>query len=178
MSDPQSTQRVSGLCGWSGSGKTTLILKLIAAVQARGFSVSTMKHAHHSFDIDRPGKDSHRHRGAGAREVLITSAQRWALMHENHDQPEPSLQALLARMSAVDLVLVEGFKRQPHPKMEIHRPSLGKPLLYPDDPSIVAIACSAGLSTATIPHFDIDDVTGITDFMLATVGLTATEGAA
>jgi molybdopterin-guanine dinucleotide biosynthesis protein MobB len=99
-------------------------------------------------------------------------------MHENHDQPEPSLQALLARMSAVDLVLVEGFKRQPHPKMEIHRPSLGKPLLYPDDPSIVAIACSAGLSTATIPHFDIDDVTGITDFMLATVGLTATEGAA
>lgn len=167
-------QRVFGLCGWSGSGKTTLILHLITTIKARGFSVSTVKHAHHSFDIDKPGKDSHRHRGAGASEVLITSAQRWALMHEHHDQPEPSLEDLLDRMSAVDLILVEGFKRTPHRKMEVHRSSLGKSLLCRDDPTIVAIASAPVLGdndAPDIPQFNLDDVTTIADFILADIGL-------
>src|SRR6186713_592711 len=132
--------RIIGLAGWSGSGKTTLLAHVIPRLVARGLKVSTLKHAHHAFDIDQPGKDSHTHRTAGATEVLISSANRFALMHELRGAPELSLGALLAKLSAVDLVLVEGFKREAHPKLEVYRASVGKPLLAPDDPNIVAIA--------------------------------------
>jgi molybdopterin-guanine dinucleotide biosynthesis protein B len=132
--------RVIGFAGWSGSGKTTLIVKLIPALIARGLSVSTLKHAHHSLDVDKPGKDSYLHREAGAREVLVASAKRWALMHELRDEDEPRLMDLLPRLSEVDLVIVEGFKREAHAKIEVHRRALGKPFLFPDDRNIVAIA--------------------------------------
>src|SRR5258708_19635934 len=131
--------RIFGLAGWSGSGKTTLLAAIIPELAARGLSVSTIKHAHHDFDIDRPGKDSWRHRQAGAREVMVASARRWALMHELRDSAEPSLDELVAHLSPADLVIVEGYKRHPHPKLEVHRPSLGNPLLYPAHPHIVAI---------------------------------------
>jgi molybdopterin-guanine dinucleotide biosynthesis protein B len=121
--------RIFGLAGWSGSGKTTLLAALIPELAARGLTVSTIKHAHHEFDIDRPGKDSWRHRQAGAREVMVASSRRWALMHELRDAPEPPFEDLVARMSPVDLLLVEGWKWHPHPKLEVHRPSLGKSLL-------------------------------------------------
>ena len=130
--------RIFGLAGWSGSGKTTLLAAVIPDLVARGLTVSTIKHAHHEFDIDRPGKDSWRHREAGAREVMVASSRRWALMHELGEAPEPSLDELVARISPVDLLLVEGWKRHPHPKIEVHRPSLGKPLLYLGDPAAVA----------------------------------------
>ena len=132
--------RVIGFAGWSGSGKTTLIVKLIPALIARGLSVSTLKHAHHSLEIDRPGKDSYLHREAGAREVLVASARRWALMHELRDEDEPHLADLLPRLSDVDLIIVEGFKSEAHAKIEVHREAIGKPLLFPDDRNIVAIA--------------------------------------
>src|SRR5437773_5290022 len=132
--------KVIGIAGWSGSGKTTLLTMVIPELTARGLRVSTIKHAHHEFDIDRPGKDSWRHRQAGASEVMVASSRRWAIMHELRDAAEPSLEELVAKMSPVDLLLVEGWKRHAHPKLEVHRPSLGKPLLYPEDPDIVAIA--------------------------------------
>jgi molybdopterin-guanine dinucleotide biosynthesis protein B len=131
--------RVIGFAGWSGSGKTTLIVKLIPALIARGLSVSTLKHAHHSLDIDKPGKDSYLHREAGAREVLVTSAKRWALMHELRDEDEPSLADLLSRLSEVDLIIVEGFKRGAHVKIEVHRAEVAKPFLFLGDPNIVAL---------------------------------------
>jgi molybdopterin-guanine dinucleotide biosynthesis protein B len=131
--------RVIGFAGWSGSGKTTLIVKLIPALIGRGLSVSTLKHAHHSLEIDRPGKDSYLHREAGAREVLVASARRWALMHELRDEDEPHLADLLPRLSDVDLVIVEGFKSEAHAKIEVHREAIGKPLLFPEDRNIVAI---------------------------------------
>jgi molybdopterin-guanine dinucleotide biosynthesis protein B len=131
--------RVIGFAGWSGAGKTTLIVKLIPALIARGLSVSTLKHAHHSLEVDKPGKDSHRHREAGAREVLVASANRWALMRELRDEDEPHLADLLPRLSDVDLVIVEGFKRETHAKLEVHRKDVGKPFLFPEDRNIVAI---------------------------------------
>ena len=130
---------ILGIVGWSGSGKTTLLVALLPLLRASGLSISTIKHAHHGFDLDRPGKDSHRHREAGAHEVLVASSRRWALMHEI-EGPEPDLPALLARLSPVDLVLVEGFKSHPYPKLEIHRPSLGKPSLWDKEPEVVAVA--------------------------------------
>jgi molybdopterin-guanine dinucleotide biosynthesis adapter protein len=142
--------RIFGLAGWSGSGKTTLLTALIPELGARGLTVSTIKHAHHAFDIDQPGKDSWRHREAGAHEVMVGSARRWAIMHELRGAPEPVLDDLVARLGPVDLVLVEGFKRHPHPKIEVHRPSLGKPLLYLDDPNVVAIASDEAIA-APIP---------------------------
>src|SRR5262245_39731770 len=132
--------RILGLAGWSGSGKTTLMTALIPEFVARGVTISTIKHAHHSFDIDQPGKDSWRHRAAGAHEVMIASDRRWALMHELRDEPEPGLDELVRKMSPVDLVLVEGFKRHAHRKIEVYRHSLGKPLLHPHDPFIIAVA--------------------------------------
>lgn len=156
-----------GLAGWSGSGKTTLLCRLLPILIARGLTVSTLKHAHHNFDVDREGKDSWAHRAAGAREVLVASSRRFALMHELGGAPEPSLVALLARMGPADLVLVEGFKREAHPKIEVHRPVLGKPLLYPDDPAIIAIATDAPLPDAPLPLFRLDDVEGIAAFALA-----------
>ncbi|MBI1245465.1 MAG: molybdopterin-guanine dinucleotide biosynthesis protein B [Alphaproteobacteria bacterium] len=159
--------RVFGLAGWSGSGKTTLVSQLIPEFVRRGIRVSTIKHAHHAFDVDQPGKDSYVHRMAGASEVLVSSANRYALMHELRGAPEPTLDQLLARLSPVDLVLVEGFKRDRHEKLEIHRPSIGKPLLAPDDPNIVAVASDAALVGLRVPLLSIDDVPAIADFIVS-----------
>jgi len=153
--------RVIGLSGWSGAGKTTLIVKLIPALIARGFSVSTLKHAHHGFDVDKPGKDSHAHREAGAREVLVASANRWALMHELRGDDEPHLGALLARLSPVDFVLVEGYKRDFHVKIEVHRVANGKPLLYPEDSGVKALASDGGPFPGAPPCAHLDDIESI-----------------
>ncbi|MGB8893844.1 MAG: molybdopterin-guanine dinucleotide biosynthesis protein B [Pseudolabrys sp.] len=158
--------RIIGLAGWSGSGKTTLITKLIPHLIARGVTVSTLKHAHHGFDLDQPGKDSFFHRAAGATEVIISSAKRWAILHELREEPEWDLRALVAKMSRVDLVLVEGFKRDAFPKLEIHRAANGKPLIHPDDPHIVAIASDAALPQARIPVIDLNDIEAIADLLL------------
>ena len=158
--------RIIGLAGWSGSGKTTLLTKAIPRLVARGLSVSTLKHAHHDFDIDQPGKDSHRHRIAGATEVLIGSDARWALVHELRGQAEPALGTLLQKLSPVDLVVIEGYKRAPHPKLEVYRRQVGKPLLQPDDPHIVAIASDADLPGAKVPVVHLDDIDGIVDILL------------
>lgn len=169
--EPEQTMKVFGISGWSGSGKTTLIRALIPALVGRGLSVSTMKHAHHTFDIDKPGKDSYEHRKAGATEVLISSAHRWALMHELRGAPEPSTAELLRQMTPVDLLLIEGFKTETHDKLEVHRPALGKPLLSPDDPNIVAIASDASLPGAGPPQLDLNDIEAIADFIIAHCGL-------
>jgi molybdopterin-guanine dinucleotide biosynthesis protein B len=158
--------RVIGLAGWSGSGKTTLLSRVLPQLVGRGVRVSTLKHAHHAFDLDQPGKDSHTHRMAGATEVLIGSANRWALMHELRGAPEPVLHDLLRRLSPVDLVIVEGYKREHHPKLEVHNTGIGKPLLHPDDPLIVAVASDAPLPEARVPVIDRDDIAGITDLLL------------
>jgi len=156
--------RLIGLAGWSGSGKTTLLAKLLPALIARGHTVSTLKHAHHNFDVDQPGKDSHTHRLAGAREVLISSERRWALMHELREEREPTLRELVPRLSPVDLVIVEGFKAESHPKLEVHREAVGKPLLYPNDPLIVAIA--SDLKTKVpLPSADLNDIEAIADLV-------------
>jgi molybdopterin-guanine dinucleotide biosynthesis protein B len=160
---------IFGLAGWSGSGKTTLLTALIPELMARGLSVSTIKHAHHEFDVDRPGKDSWRHRQAGAHQVLVASSRRWALMHELRDAAEPSLEELVAHMSPVDLLLVEGWKRHPHPKIEVHRPVLGKPLLYPEDPWVVAIASDEAL-TAPVPLLPLGDPRAVAAFISAHLG--------
>lgn len=157
--------RVLGIAGWSGSGKTTLLAKLIPALIGRGLTVSTVKHAHHDFDIDQPGKDSWRHREAGATEVLVSSDRRWALMHEHRGAAEPPLAALLAKLQPVDLVLVEGFKREAYPKLEVWRATTGKPPLHPDDPSIVAVASDGPIADPARPRLDIDDIEAIADFV-------------
>ena len=167
--------QVFGIAGWSGSGKTTLLKGLIPTLTARGVSVSTLKHAHHSFDIDMPGKDSYEHRAAGAREVMISSANRWALMHELKGTAEPPLSELVARMSPVDLLLVEGFKWETHPKLEIHRPIVGKPLLQPDDPHIVAVASDTRLDGLSVPLLDVSDIGCIADFILRQCRLSAAQ---
>ena len=159
--------RVIGFAGWSGSGKTTLLARLMPRLIGRGLRVSTVKHAHHSFDMDRPGKDSHTHRLAGAAEVLVSSSTRWALVHELRGADEPMLGALLGKLSPVDLVLVEGFKHGRHPKLEVYRAVVGKPLLHAGDPHIVAIAADAPLPAATVPVLALDDYEGIIDVMLA-----------
>lgn len=161
--------RIFGLAGWSGSGKTTLLMALIPELVRRGVSVSTIKHAHHEFDVDKPGKDSWLHRQAGASEVMVASSRRFALMHELRDAPEPALDALVARMAAVDLLLVEGFKHAHHPKLEVHRPSVGKPFLYPDDPHIVAVASDENLAVP-LPLLSLTDISAIADFILAQPG--------
>ncbi len=158
--------RIIGLAGWSGSGKTTLIKKLIPCLIARGLTVSTLKHAHHGFDLDQPGKDSFFHRAAGATEVIISSAKRWAILHELREEPEWDLQHLTVKMSPVDLVLVEGFKRDAFPKLEIHRTENGKPLIQPEDPHVVAIASNVALADAKVPVVDLDDVETIADLLL------------
>ena len=158
--------RIIGLAGWSGSGKTTLLTKVIPRLVARGIGISTIKHAHQGFDMDKPGKDSFAHRMAGATEVLIGSASRWALQHELRGAAEPRLGALLAKLSPVDLVLVEGFKREKLPKLEVHRPAIGKPLLHPDDDWIVAVAADQPLPAATVPVISLDDVDKIADLLL------------
>ena len=158
--------RIIGLAGWSGAGKTTLVAKLIPAITARSLRVSTIKHAHHAFDVDRPGKDSYAHRMAGATEVLVSSQNRFALMHELRGAPELTLPQLLAKLSPVDLVLVEGYKREPHPKLEVFRASVGKPLIHPDDPYVVAIASDGPVPQARVPRVDIDDLAAIIAILL------------
>jgi molybdopterin-guanine dinucleotide biosynthesis protein B len=158
--------RIIGLAGWSGSGKTTLLTKVIPRLTARGLAVSTVKHAHHSFDVDQPGKDSHTHRMAGTTEVLVGSAARWALVHELRGAAEPTLDELLGKLAPVDLVIVEGYKRAPHPKLEVYRAAVRKPLLHPDDPHIVAIASDQPLPNAKVPVVALDDIEAIMNFML------------
>jgi len=165
--------KIFGLVGWSGSGKTTLVANLVPELIGRGFTVSTMKHTHHNFDIDKPGKDSHQHRLAGATEVLLTGSKRWALLHENRDAPEPSIDDLLARLEEVDLVLIEGFKSHKHQKMEVHRPAVGKPLLCPDDPTIVAVASDVELPDVTLPVIGLENVAAIADFIVGQLSLEA-----
>jgi molybdopterin-guanine dinucleotide biosynthesis protein B len=159
--------RIIGLAGWSGAGKTTLVAKLIPSITARGLRVSTVKHAHHAFDIDQPGKDSYQHRMAGATEVLVSSQNRFALMHELRGAPELPLRALLEKLAPVDLVIIEGYKRDPHPKLEIYRAGVGKPLIHPDDPHVVAIASDVPLPHATVPRVSLDDTEAIIDILLA-----------
>jgi molybdopterin-guanine dinucleotide biosynthesis protein B len=156
--------RVIGLAGWSGAGKTTLLTRLIPHFREQRLRVSVIKHAHHDFDIDVPGKDSWRHRQAGAEEVLVASGRRWALMHELREAPEPLLPELLTKMSRVDLVVVEGFKSEPYRKIEVHRVANGKALLFPDDPGIVGIAADAALQTA-LPVAHLDDIQAIAAMM-------------
>jgi molybdopterin-guanine dinucleotide biosynthesis protein B len=156
--------KVIGLAGWSGAGKTTLLTRLIPHFTAVGLRVSVIKHAHHEFDVDVPGKDSWVHRQSGAAEVLVSSARRWALMHELRGAGEPKLPELLAKMSRVDLVLIEGFKREPHRKIEVHRAANGKPLLFPEDPGVVGIATDAAVETA-LPVAHLDDIPAIAAMM-------------
>jgi molybdopterin-guanine dinucleotide biosynthesis protein B len=159
--------RIIGFAGWSGAGKTTLIVKLIPELNRRGLSVSTIKHAHHNFDLDQPGKDSYEHRAAGAEEVLVASANRVALMRELRGSPEPSLGELLRLLTPVDLVLVEGFKRDSLPKIEIFRLGNGKPPLYPDDRNIVAVIGDVAEPPARLPRASIDDIAAAVDLVLA-----------
>ena len=158
--------RVVGLAGWSGAGKTTLLARLIPVLRARGLLVSTVKHAHHSFDLDIPGKDSHTHRHAGATEVFVSSTGRWAHIHELRGEPEPELREILARLSPVDLVIVEGYKRHGHPKLEIYRAEVGKPLLHPEDDWIVAVASDAPVPAARVPVLDLNDLEKIADVLM------------
>ena len=148
--------RVIGFAGWSGAGKTTLIVKLVPLLRERGLTVSTLKHAHHNFDVDKAGKDSWLHREAGATEVLVSSSNRFVLMHELRGAPEPRLADLLRMLAPVDLVLVEGFKTDPHTKIEVHRAANGKPFLHPNDETIVALA--SDLAEGALPHASLDDV--------------------
>ena len=162
--------KIFGFAGFSGSGKTTLIEQLIPLFVARGLRVSLIKHAHHSFDVDQPGKDSYRHRHAGASEVLITSSRRWVLMHELRGEAEPSIDDVVRRMSPCDLLLVEGFKRSAIPKLEIYRSVVGEPLLHPHDAHIVAIATDAPLATH-LPVLDLNRPEAVAEFVLKHVGL-------
>ena len=158
--------KIIGLAGWSGSGKTTLITKVLPVLIGRGKTVSTLKHAHHGFDLDKPGKDSFMHRASGATEVIISSERRWAVLHELRGEEEWDLPALLSTASPVDLILVEGFKREPFPKLEIFRSENGKPLLHPDDPHIVAVASDAPVPEAKLPVIDLNNIEAIADALL------------
>ena len=158
--------RIIGLAGWSGAGKTTLMVRLLPCLIGRGLSVSTLKHAHHRFDVDVPGKDSYEHRKAGARQVMVASGARWALMTELRTAREPALPELVARMDPVDLIIVEGFKRDAHPKIEIHRAANEKPWMRPDMPGIVAVASDVP-PPYDLPRAPLDDVEAVADLVLA-----------
>ncbi|MEE8392935.1 MAG: molybdopterin-guanine dinucleotide biosynthesis protein B [Rhodospirillales bacterium] len=168
--------KIFGMVGWRDSGKTTLIVNLLPELIRRGLEVSTIKHTHHGFDIDKPEKDSYKHRKAGAREVLVTSSTRWALMHELHENPEENVEAMIARMGPVDLLLIEGFKEHGHPKMEIHRPSVSRPLLCKEDPNIVMVASDEPLGEVSLPVLGLDDIAGIADFIIDYCGLAGGPG--
>jgi len=163
--------KVLGITGWSGAGKTTLLVKLIPELVKRGISVSTMKHAHHGFDVDQPGKDSYLHREAGATEVLIGSARRWALMHELRDASEPLASELVRHMTPVDLLLIEGFKRENHEKLEVWRSANRKELLSTGDPSFIAILCDGERPVTSLPNIDLNDIPTIADFIVRHCGL-------
>ena len=158
---------ILGMIGWSGSGKTSLLAKLIPALIDRGLSVSTMKHTHHDFDMDQPGKDSYRHREAGASEVLLTSQKRWALLHELRDEPEPDMATLIAQMAPVDVLLIEGFKAHDYPKIEVNRPSRGKKLLCQTDKNIIALASDAPVDGVDIPVLDLNTTQEIAEFIVS-----------
>lgn len=162
--------RLYGIVGWKNAGKTGLMERLVTEITSRGFTVSTVKHAHHTFDVDHPGKDSHRHRVAGATEVLLASRNRYALMHELRVEDEPTLEQLLTKLAPVDLVLIEGYKRDMHPKVEAHRGETGNPLIAPDDPTVRAVA-SDGTPSVQVPVFDLNNTQAIADFILGEVGL-------
>lgn len=164
--------KIYGIVGWKNSGKTTLMERLVAEIRARGYTVSTVKHAHHAFDIDREGKDSFRHREAGAQEVLLASRRRWALMRELREEAEPTLETLLAKLSPVDLVLVEGYKRDAHAKVEAFRAATGRDLIARDDPTVRAVATSDPVDGLALPLLPLDDAAAVADFILADVGLT------
>ena len=163
--------RVYGVTGWKNSGKTTLMERLVTEITGRGLTVSTIKHAHHATEIDHEGRDSFRHRQAGAHEVLVASPVRWALMHELRDASEPPLAELLTKLSPVDLVLIEGYKRESHPKIEAHRAETGRPVLAPDNATVRAVASNAAPGGLAVPVFDLNETTGIADFILKEVGL-------
>jgi molybdopterin-guanine dinucleotide biosynthesis protein B len=161
---------VFGVAGRSGSGKTTLLTRLIPWLKSQGLTISTVKQAQEAFDVDKPGKDSYQHREAGAREVMIASAKRWVLMHEYGDQAEFSMDQLLARMSPVDLVLVEGFRRWPHERLEVWRAAAGKPPFFPEDSLVVAMASDAPVPGCDLPFLDLGDVEAIGRFILKRIG--------
>ena len=163
--------RIFGVIGWKNSGKTVLMERLVAEITARGFLVSTVKRAHHRFDVDHPGKDSYRHREAGAHEVLLSSRSRWALMHEIRDEAELALPTLLGHLAPVDLVLIEGYKRDSHPKIEAHRYATGQPLIALEDPNVVAVASDVTPEGLSQPVLPLDDTSAIADFILRHVGL-------
>ena len=169
--------KIFGLVGWSGSGKTTLVKGLLPELIERGYSISTMKHTHHNFDIDKKGKDSFEHRVAGATEVLITGSSRWAILHENRNTAEPSIEQLLERMEDVDLVLIEGFKSHSHQKLEVFRPAIGKPILAGEDKTIVAVASDVEVSNLVdlvdknIIFINLDDIKAVADFIVEQTGL-------
>jgi molybdopterin-guanine dinucleotide biosynthesis adapter protein len=162
--------KIFGFAGWSGSGKTTLIEKLIPRFAGAGLRVSLIKHAHHTFDVDHPGKDSYRHRHAGASEILVTSSRRWVLMHELRGAHEPAFEDHVKRISPCDLLIIEGFKFAPIPKLEVWRAATGEPLLHPNDPHIVAVASDAKLQTA-LPLLDLNDDSAIASFIVSHLGL-------
>ena len=164
--------KIFGIAGYSGSGKTTLIERLIPLFTGGGLRVSLIKHAHHTFDVDQPGKDSYRHRHAGCSEVLVTSSRRWVLMHELRGTPEPTLEQMIKRISPCDLLLVEGFKREPISKLEVYRAAVGEPNLFPHDPDVVAVASDARLDT-WLPQFDLNDAPAIAEFILRQTGFGA-----
>jgi len=163
--------KIYGITGWKNSGKTGLMERLVSEICGRGLRVSTIKHAHHATDIDQPGRDSYRHREAGAREVIVASPARWALMHELRGDPEPPLEDLVARLTPVDLVLIEGYKRAPHPKIEANRIETGQPLLADDNPTVRAVASNGAPEGLSVPVFDLDDTAAIANFILCEVGL-------
>lgn len=162
--------KIFGVTGWKNAGKTGLMERLVSEITSRGLRVSTLKHAHHSFDVDHPGRDSYRHREAGASQVLLVSENRWALMSEQRGSPEPALEELLQKLSPVDLVLIEGYKREPHPKIEAFRAVANNPLIAANDKTIVAIASDCPIDIDR-PVFDLDDTTQIANFILKEVGL-------
>lgn len=162
-----SEANVLGVVGWSGSGKTTLLTRLIPLLVTRGLRVATLKHAHHSFDVDQPGKDSYEHRKAGASEVIISSARRWAQMHEIGAGEEATLAELLVKVSPCDLILVEGFKSEPHPKLEVFRAAIGKAPLHPRDASIVAVASDRPLPDIGVPYVDLNDIPAVAELVVS-----------
>ncbi len=164
--------KIFGVIGWKNNGKTGLMERLVREISSRGISVSTVKHAHHKFDVDHQGKDSFRHREAGAQEVLLSSRYRWALMHELRDEAEPPLDKMLARMAPVDLLLIEGYKRDEHAKIEAHRGATGQDLIAYHDDTVVAVASDIAMPDFDRPVFDLDDTTAIANFILAQTGLT------
>lgn len=165
------TQKVIGVAGFKNAGKTTLVERLVQHLTQRGYRISTVKHAHHSFDIDHEGRDSFRHRAAGASEVAVVSASRWAIIHESRGEVEPPLADILAKLGACDLVIIEGYKRDTHDKIEVRNLALAHPKLAGEDPTIVAIAATGPIADAPVPVFDRDDVTALADFIIAHAGL-------